>query len=305
MDTNKSDDKGVQLTLFFDPKIVSIGEPIQPRLRIRNTEIRSILIEGFEFDWDLIAFAKPNLASLIGPDGENFLLPYEVDESKAETSFKIPVIEIKPASDEWLFLPISNHLHLRQPGNYNFKIELVDESGAKFVSNSIDFTLVDVAPNSTSDHIKLELSSATTTYPNYRDVTLEASFTNNTDRPLIFLKPQEDSFDGWVNPTYQFTVIDERGRSLALARRDGTMATPDYSKAMQIEVKAGATYLQKIKLPVFPHVQTSGKYQISLTYLVRDKASGKSGAILDRPAIWPVGTFVGRLESNQISIQIA
>jgi hypothetical protein len=135
-------------------------------------------------------------------------------------------------------------------------------------------------------------------------IDIEAIFTNKSDKPIIFLKPQEDSLDGWVNPVYQFTVVDNAGRSLALTLRCGSMATPVYNDSAQFIIASGGFYRQKVQLPLFPEMHKPGEYRVRLTYIVRDKAIGKGGVVLDKKMNWEKEVFVGRLESNEVTITI-
>ena len=215
-----------------------------------------------------------------------------------------PSIKAEAGSSEWLFLPISSHVHLRQFGNYTFWLELLDSFGALHRINEISFQLVDVEYSMSPELIDLRLEAPQPSFAASAPIVLSAVFMNKSDQLSIFLKPQEDSFDGWVNPIYQFTVIDRDGRSLALARRSGSMATPVYDETTTFTVEPDQLFSQSIRLPVFPDMREPEDYRVRQSYIVSDKAIGKGGDVLDQPMNWEEGVFIGRIESNEVVIHI-
>ncbi len=302
MEASQINGQMVQLILHSDRGIYSVGESIRPKLQIKNHNSFPIGIHGvFVFSGDKIAFSSPNAAHLIGPEGQDLLLPYQ--HSTSFPGFDRP-IKVGAKGEEWLYLPITSHLHLRQPGEYTFWLELLDDLGQLHRSNQIRFQLVDVVASVPPEFIGLTLASQKLSFATTEHVRVEVVFTNKFDKPLTFLKPQEDSFDGWVNPVYQFTVVDSANRSLALALRSGTMAIPIYDATTQFTIAPGKSYRQRLQLPDFPEMHNPGKYRVRLTYIVRDKAIGKGGVVLDKPMNWGASVFTGRLESNEVTITI-
>jgi hypothetical protein len=51
-------------------------------------------------------------------------------------------------------------------------------------------------------------------------------------------------------------------------------------------------------------MRAAGTYRVRLTYLVRDRAIGKGGVVLDRLMEWDPEVFVGRLESNEVEVSV-
>ncbi len=287
----------IQLLLHQEREAYSIGEPIRPQLQLSNrTAERRMFGPGFRFDWELLAFSEPNFVHLISPSGAELALPFRRDLSYFAAHQ--PIV-IEAGKEEWLYLPIYAHLHLREPGAYTFWLELFDDLGQLHQSNRIQFRLTDVEASVPPERIELTLRARKPSFAQAAPIEVEVAFTNNFDQPLTFLKPQQDSFYGWVNPAYQFTVIDSAGRGLALARRGGTMATPVYDQTTRFTLAPSASYRLALTLPLFPEIRHSGAYRVRLTYLVRECAIGKAGTVLDQPMHWPPDVFIGRIVSNE------
>jgi hypothetical protein len=289
----------IELILHPDRDQYSIGEAIRPRLQIMCQRDVQVAFRDFAFTWDKLAFSSPSEAHLIASHGQDLLLPYRVPVGALSD---YPPLEVGPNSEEWLYLPISSHLHLRQPTTYVFWLQLLDDAGMVHQTNQINFGLVDVESSIPTGRVELILDPVRQTFPNAQTVELTVVFVNRWETPLVFLIPQQDSFDGWVNPVYQFTVVDSAGRSLPLARRSGTMSSPTYDAAHEFRIGPSNSYRQVLRLPVFPDMTNPGEYRLQLTYLVRDKAVGKGGLLLDRNMNWSVDTFIGRLESNEVAV---
>jgi hypothetical protein len=289
------------VVLHRDRETYSVGESIRPKLELRNRSGSALEISGFEFDWDVLAYSDPNAAYLIAPDGQNKLLPY-----RRSGSFPSPVspLRVEAERTEWCYLPISHHLHLRQFGHYVFWLDLQDNIGELHRSNKIEFDLVDEKASVPPELLQLRLSATKHAFSRGESVEVEAVFTNKSDQRITILRPQEDSFDGWVNPIYQFTVVDSEGRSLALARRSGSMASPFYDETTKVALGPGHSHTMRLRLPDFPQMRNPGEYRVRLTYLVREMATGKGGDVLERPMNWEEGVFTGRIESNELVIKI-
>jgi hypothetical protein len=291
----------VRLLLHNDQPVCSITEMLRPRLQIVNDTDRPITFgNGFVFDWESLFFAPPNAVHLIDPESRDLALPYT---NGAHVRQNKP-ITVGPRAEEWLFLPIYALFHLRVPGRYTFSIELADDSGRVHKSNVVEFRLTDVEQTTPQDAVVLTLSAERGVWAVKEAVFVNASFANRTSRPVTVLEPQEDSFYGWVNPIYQFTVIDDVGRSLPLALRGGSMATPRYDEASRTTIAPGSSSQRQLRVPDFPLMRYPGQYRVSLTYVVRTTAVGKAGTVLETPANWPADVFVGRLESSEVSVTL-
>lgn len=291
----------LEVALMLDRDVYAIGEPVRPRLRIGNTGEAPITIRGFRFDDEALAFSPPSAAHLVGPGGHDHLLPYAVRGPGAAVGHPLVV---PPGDEEWAFLPLSTFAALREPGDYAFWIELLDDRGQIARSNRLPFRLVDLDAAAATPPVELSLSAARTTFAAGEPIDVEAVFTNRSPASLILLQPQEDSLWGWVNPVYRFTVVERDGRILPPALRTGTMATPAYDATTRFAVPPGASGQQPLRLPDFPGLRTPSEYRVMLTYIVRDRAIGKGGVVLETPMRWPEGTFVGRLESGELAITI-
>jgi hypothetical protein len=290
------------LTLHVEQAVYSMGEPIRLKLQISNNTGRQTGTgQGFVFNWEQLAFAEPNAVHLIGPGGADLALPYRREQSDAAS---LKPIVVDAGREEWLFLPIHAFFHLREPGQYAFWLELTDDRGAVHRSNCIGFQLVDVEASAAAGQVELTLQSGqpSVAASHLPPMDMEAAFTSKHPEPLIFLKPQEDSLSGWVNPVYRFTVVDGSGRVLAQPQRSGTMAIPTYNGSTQFVVPPGETRRQQLRLPGFEELRRPGEYRVRLTYLVRSKAIGKDGVVLESPENWDKQVFMGRLESNEVTI---
>ncbi|MDH4187265.1 MAG: hypothetical protein OEV08_09720 [Nitrospira sp.] len=291
------DAKKISLILHEEKTEYSIGEPIRPKLQILNkTSWKAEIGNGFIFDWERLGFSNPNCVHLIGPDGADLAIPYNRDKSYFNT---INPISVDAGREEWLFLPVYAHLHLRKIGKYSFWLELLDNTGELHHSNRISFQLVSIEASVPTEFIELTLTSRKSSFAATESIDVEAIFANKHDAPITFLNPQVDSFYGWVNPVYQFTVVDDDGRSLALHSRCGNMAIPRYDDTTQFTVKPGEFHAQTLSLPSFSEMQNPGEYHVRLTYIVRDKAIGKGGVVLGKQLNWRADVFVGLLESNE------
>jgi hypothetical protein len=296
------DSDRVHLILHEEQSVYSIGEPFRPQLQIVNSTEQDIeLGHYFVFDWQTLAFAEPNFVHLIGPDGTELALPHRRDDSYFSTAAPV---RVQAGEEEWKYLPVYAHFHLREPGKYRFSLELLDNRGRSHSSNELSFELVDVAYSVSPEFVELATEPKQPSFEPVESVVVEAVFTNKFDQPLTFLKPQQDSFDGWANPVYQFTVTDSAGRGLALPLRSGTMAEPHYDASTQFTLEPGASYRQQLQLPSFPEMRFPGEYQVQLTYLVRREAIGKAGRVLDRQMDWPEEVFIGRLESDPLTLTL-
>lgn len=291
--------QAVQVILHLDRAQFLIGEAITPRLQITNNTgapIRigaGVRLSGSDWTW-----TPPNAVRLIGPDGSDLMQPY------AQPNLSDAPIEIAPGSEHWQTLPLNAHLHLRTPGSYRLSVELAIEGDGVVRSDELRFELRDVVASLPPEQIGLEIAAPATIERWSGALQITATFTNHAAQPITLLKPQDDSYDGWVNPAYLFSVIDEAGRGLARALRSGSIGRPVYDDTNMITLAPGATWEQPLQLADIPALQPPGTYRIRLTYIVRDTAIGKGGAAIDQPLRWEPQVFIGRLESNELRITL-
>ncbi len=254
---------------------------------------------SFIFSEEKLAFAAPGGPHLLAPDGRDLLAPYRLTAAVAPGLG----IEVEPGRDEHRILPLSRFADLRRPGRYRFWLELQDHAGRLHESNRVPFEITEVESVAPAGPIVLSLhlpSPAPAPYP----VEAEVRFENLSPEPVVILRPQEDSFDGWVNPAYLFTVTDGQGRLLPPAPRTGSMAEPVYDEDAFLHLPPGGSALLDLRLPLLPDLSAAGPVRVRLDYIVRQHAVGKLGVLLERRVIWPRNTFVGRLESNEASLAL-
>src|SRR5262249_15276145 len=139
-----------------------VAESIRPKLEIRNRHEFSVGIGGFEFDWERLAFSSPNAARLVGPNGNDLMLPYQHPGAFAGVD---QAINVEGGKAEWLYLPISSHLHLRQFGNYRFWLELLDSLGDLHRTSEIGFELRDIESSVAPNLIELRLEARSHSFP--------------------------------------------------------------------------------------------------------------------------------------------
>lgn len=301
MGTPPSQSPALRLILHPERARYSIGEPVRPRLEVRNDgDTPAELAPGFAFDWERLAFVAPHAVHLIGPDGTDLAAPYR--EPAPGPGFDRP-LRVAPHESEWVSLPIYAHVHLRRAGAYTLALELADRTGQVHRTGTIGFELEAIAPPRPGP-ARLELSPAHAAAAPGGRVELTAQLHNLADRPMTFLRPQEDSYDGWVNPSYVFAVVDAAGRTLARPLRSGSMAEPRYTPATQVTVAPGASASLQLVLPDFPGLRRPGDYRVRLTYLVRDQKIGKAGVVLPDRMDWAPDVLVGRLESADITLAV-
>jgi|SRR6185436_2705850 len=295
----------VVLIVHQERETVWIGEPVRPRLQVVNERATSVeLGRGFRFDAEQLVFTGPGGVHLTGPDGQSLTAPYRRVASEATEVLRLP-----PREETWRDLPIDAHLQLRTPGRYAFSLELADEQGVVHASNEIPINLVNVPSPLPAGAVELQLQPAET-HVRATDLRslrfgLDAVFHNRHRTPLVLLRPQDDSTYGWTNPVYRFVITDASGRELALGLRSGSMAVPSYGPSAQVRVASGGSHREHVMLPPVPGMWRPGRYRVRLTYIVRERAIGKSGRVLDQPIRWEPEVFVGHLESNEVEVHVA
>lgn len=285
--------------LSSQKSVFLVGEPIFLKLHLSNNSPKPVtLCKKFSFSWEQLKFSAPDRACLMSPQGEDLCAAYQ------DNAFFCNPVVIKPHSDEWLILPISAHFFLKATGAYSFYVELTDEDNCQWKSNLLEFSLADDPECLLSTKYPLKITNAKSEFYQSEQIIVECSFFNQTTNPIAFIKPQVDSLDGWCNPTYRFTVVDQNNRSLIPAQRCGNMNENKYFDDSYILVLPDSCQKISCDLLRYPEMKTPGIYRIQLLYLVRKAVIGKSGTILDRFENWPDTVFVGMLESNTISIKI-
>jgi hypothetical protein len=290
----------VSLIVTADRDTFTIGESIRLRLRIHNPTPTAVELPGITWDDEVLAFTPPAVARLLAPDGRDLLAPYA---RPASFSHGAPW-RVEAGKDEYYQLPITSHLALRQPGEYRFSLTLADRGGRSYTSNPLAFRLADIEASLPAGAVELRLALVKPEFRAGERIEAEAAFVNRSDKPVVFLRPQQDSFDGWANPSYLFHLTDSEGRGVTRALRCGDLATPEYGEESFFTVKPGGSATLRLRIADYPGLERPGTYRAGLTYIVRRHAVGVGGATLDREMSWLAGTFLGRLESNEATLVI-
>jgi hypothetical protein len=294
-----ADDQAVQLILHLakDQEIYTVGEFIVLELQINNE--RESLLEISNLRFSELAFSEPNSMHLLSPGGEDLLVPYKRKVNEIEQQ---SAIRINAKEEKWLYLRLSNYLHLRQPGQYEFWLEIEDSEGNRYLSNKIGFIILGIEPSVPSDEIELLLESRISQLSSLEPIYFKTRFTNKSDETITFLKPQDGSFFGWINPVYQFTIIDESGRSLPAPPRSGTLGFPTFNDQTKFTLLPEASFEQGLMLPSL-FIYNKGTYKIRLTYIVHEH-DFRMGILTDQVMNWEKDVFTGLLESNDITITV-
>ena len=117
---------------------------------------------------------------------------------------------------------------------------------------------------------------------------------------VTFLRPQDGSLAGWINPIYEFTVIDEAGRTLPHPPCGASLVEPVYDCGTQFTLLPGASYeLELVPPPLV--IPKPGEYQVRLTYIVYENAV-RMGVVTEQLMNWEKEVFTGLIESNDIIV---
>ena len=295
----ESQDPPIRLTVHADRDTFRIGESIRLRLRIRNATTAEVTFPRIAWNSEVLAFTPPTAARLTAPDGSDLLAAYaRPDPYPLADPWRVP-----PGAEEHFQLPLTPHLALRQPGEYRFTLAL-DEDGRVHEGNPVSFQLAEVEASLPPGALEMRLVFPKSTIRPGERITPEAVFVNHSGSPVVVLRPQQDSFDGWTNPSYLFHVIDAEGRGLPRALRCGNLATPAYDAAAFVTVPPGGMATVPLPLTDVPGLERPGPYRVRVIYIVRPEAIGVGGVAIAGTPVWPAGTFLGRLESNEATLWI-
>lgn len=295
----------VVLSLHQPKETLLLGEPVFVQLQVSNASRQTQVFGGFVFDHEHFAFAAPNEVNLVAPDGLDLAAAYRSDVSYFRSH---PALEVAPGEDTWLRLPIHAHLQLLTLGRYAFGLALADDNGGLSRSNRVEFDVVDEMPDTMQQSIRLliEPSSEVVSAEALRTqaAQLLVTFANISQRTVVVLRPQDDSGAGWVNPVFRVIVTDAAGRQLAHSPRCGTMAAPTYDAASTIRLLPGDTAQLRLPYPLVESMWRRDEYSVRLLYLVRDRAIGKGGTVLEQPMGWEPEVLVGHVVSNEIALRV-
>lgn len=294
-----------------------VGQDNWQILTITNTSSITATVPGMLFcSGYQMAFEPPQAIHLIAPDGQDLLQPWErpveeiiqyENEGIAGYANCGPIV-IAPHSRKTYPLTLSQWVHMRQLGEYALWVELVDNDKNLHLSNVLHFYIEEIASSVPANSVHLSLQpQRLALHPTGQIPEYEITFTNNTTRTQVFLVPKQEAFFGCVYPLTQFTVVDDKGRTLPARIGDVCMPSPPDIRAM-IVLQPRTSYQMKIRLDTFPdmfgadgHLR-SGDYRIQLTYIVWDSLY-EAEFMPDFPVDSSL-LFVGRLESNKVTLRV-
>lgn len=279
-----------------DNNIYLIGAPLAFDIGVENNSQTPVEFHNFVVLYHKLAFFTPQQVHLIAPNGQDLLLPYKQNDSSSGETFRV---EAQDSDGTILFA--DQFLRLREPGRYSFWVELEDETGESYRSNTLTFHLEDSEPSVPSNLIELRLNPLHDSYAMWEGVDIEVTFTNLTDNSLTFLKPQDGSTYGWINPIYNYSSLNEHGQRLPTAPGDQGLP-PIYDETTMFTLEPEESFSFTNLVPGFNWMQKPGDYQVQLTYIVR--ANKLDWSVRDEPMNWDEDVFIGRLESNRIDITI-
>lgn len=299
-ETTPSDAHDVQLVVHLadDRDVYSVGEWIALELQIVNKGESPVEFQDFSFPG--LAFSPPHSMHLIGPDGEDRLLPHR--QSSREMDI-FPPVQVGAREEEWMYVPLTSYLLLKMPGRYSFWLELVDDGRNRYRSNRVDFELMAIEPSVPTDLIELSLQPEASSFSATDIIRVTATFTNNSGQTVTFLKPQDGSRVGWANPIYDFTVIDEDSRSLREPPIGAILVGPVYNERTWFTLRPGESHEQELMPLQLIYEPLPAKYRVRLTYIVHENAV-KMGTLTDRAMNWEKDVFTGLIESNVVTIVV-
>lgn len=252
-----------------------------------------------------IEISTPFQLHIIAPSGEDIYLQTNLNDIEPQGR----LITIAPQSTTKLPFEIPSHVNLLQLGRYIFWMEIDDKAGNSYRSNDAVFNVIENEYNVSSDDVSLIIAS-NPTYKLDDSWYFQVQFTNISNKPLPFLKPQDSSFRGWRYPMYLFIVTDQDGNNLVVPGSEASPA-PTYSPDSMFTVQPGRTYQFAEIMPRFSGMDRPGTYKIQLMYAVRDQEmfssaeSFLSGETFQPERInWDEDVFLGHIMSNEIAITI-
>lgn len=287
----------VELTLRLSEEHYQIGESFEWYLRIENRNAIPIQFPGFAYGSHSFGFSSPNAIHLIDPDGRDVMLPYA---QLADLTDDAVPIEVQAQDTYWLDFAVPRRLRLRQPGRYTLWFEMQDNFGTLQRSNAVSFDVVDVEPSVSPELLELTLEFEKLSCMYTDNKHYEVIFTNKSDQPLVFLRPQYEVNLHVANPVYELTVIDHAGRTIPWAGTELELHEVIYDEHTQVTVAPGAAYREQFSLPHYAQMlERAGEYRIRVTYIVLDY-----DLMTGKPMDWGTEVFVGRLESNEVIFKI-
>lgn len=277
--------------------------PLQDDFLIGEGAVFSINIQNNQdIPIDLLV---PLRFHLVAPNGEDIYPQTNLDDVEPQAK----MITIDSQSTKRIPFGIPSHVNLLQLGSYTLWMEADDRAGNSYKSNDAVFNVIEKEYDVSSENINLMISS-NHAYKLDDTLDFQIRFTNFSDKPLTFLKPQEGSFLGWRYPMYLLIITDQDGNNLEYPGSEA-VDDPVYSPDTMFTIQAGETYQFTDTLPRFSGLDHSGIYKIQLIYVVRDQEKfffwepfSSGDAFQPEPINWDEDVFLGHIMSNEITITI-
>lgn len=297
--TTVMDEPGIELAITVNRDVFTMNEPISATLTVKNTSDSTISVGKNTFiDWQFISFGAPNELSLIAPDGKNLAHVHQSEKKPGDFLVTLP-----PRSEKAIRIPLFKLFDFSQTGVYSLQLKLFDAKGVGYESNRVEFTLNE-EENAEKADLRLGLEMKQTSYAPGQALLVSLEFINESKKDQRILLPQDDSFDGWVNPVYKFVIKDAQGRMIPMPARDGSMAEAHYLEANSRFIQAGKTTGLEIEFPYVRNELMPGVYSLKVIYIVRKQKIGKTGVLLDEKMDWPPSVQPGAIISNTVSFEV-
>lgn len=273
----------------------TVGDRIAFQLRVTNLTEAPIEIDNPIFYQYTLDIFYPNEVHLIDPNGEDLFLPYHHSPPQENEAKHI---QVKAHEETWFHFPISSYLLLDQPGEYIFWVKLVDSLGNAYTSNQSTFSITKPVSTVSPELLSLHIQPQATVVSKRDVISITVTFRNNSGQTVKFLLPQEGSSQGWRNPIYWFTVINEEGHALIPPLSEAIYTAPVYDDTTIFTLYPNTVHQFEVRIARFAQMQEPGQYKVQLSYIV-SKTTWEG-----QPIIWPENVFVGLLTSNETFIEV-
>ncbi len=315
--TDISGNDPVEINLTIERKgqqaqnVFLVGDKVWVKLTIINNREVPVQIDNFSFDAYQFGYFGANTMHLIAPDGQDLLHSYR---SKISLTGDYLPIDVAPQSEYQSFVLLSRCLRLYQPGQYVFWITVTDNFGNLAHSNQASFQIESLPQTVPAELVPLTLRikeiSSTSVDGRIDLITIEATLTNNSERPLAFLKLQYGSYLGRTNPTYELTLTDSEGRIYPTQSTgvEGSFSDeyPVYDDENIVTLAPGESYIiaeNDVFYRAFAGLESfNDNYMLTMDYIVAENISGLGLEQFRELQNRKGDLFIGLIESNTVTI---
>ena len=274
-------------------EVFLIGESAFFSIALQNSQEIPIEILG-EYQFHLIA-----------PNGEDIYPQAMSSDSKSQEKGVI----VGSQDTVELAYQIPPYVNLFQLGRYVLWVEISDGPDNVIKSNDAVFYVAEKDYDVSSEDINLMISSESISKLG-DTLNFQAHFTNSSNEPVTFLKPQNGSTMGWIYPMYLFIITHQSGNSLEFFGNEA-IETPIYSPDTMFTIMPEDSYQITDQVPRFQGLEHPGTYKIKLLYIVRDQEIyspiellPSEGPFQPEQIEWDETVFLGHIMSNEITVTI-